>query len=158
MDVDYEHYTGLPLPQDATVEEAFIAMWPEASTINNNALAADAISSTFDGVGIGIGQMCPDSDAWPTVATRSIDRSLFEGVNGGTMRNWFVPPGTPYRQRIAQGQCVDVARVGVIVAFTRSDRYPLTFTFTKDPDTNRWWHVGVGMNNFPSNRAAIGEW
>ncbi len=143
---NYEYHYDDPYPGDAHLDLVFRRMWKDSLDRSGTDARIVAIATDNASQWITFATYSKESPSWPT-QTRGMSPHLWHGRTATTSRNWWLPPQGLFREWARQRDAVDVAVVAMIAEFKGGRRLPVQMQFFRDPDTGRWWHVGLSMHN-----------
>lgn len=150
IDKQYELFTRLPWSDKTPLEDVFKLLWHEKHRAHDGFNKALTMADDPKGISVRFGEMTPGNPIRGLLgsATSPID---WHGSIASTHCSWFVPRD-PYRDRLARGETVLYAEVGVLMGYTDGSRRPLIMTLIWDPVSSRWDLQVLNTNNEPSKK------
>lgn len=154
----YEEHFGEQYPGDGRFEEVFDRFWLRTTPTGGAPVRLVAIASSSAGLDITLGELTPENPSnWhPLVGELGFE--VWHGRSSGTHRNWWSLPGGGVRARLAEGQRLRIALVGVIVEFEDKVRLSFQLFLFREPESGKWRIKSLTVNNDARNTMAIIEY
>ncbi|MBL8745787.1 MAG: hypothetical protein JNK58_05445 [Phycisphaerae bacterium] len=140
----YTHRTASSLP------EMFDTLFREKAIANGGFNRVVGMAGDAAGMSIVFGVMTPGNPIREMLGGR-LPSVIWHGGMSGTHCSWFTPE-RPYKERLARGEHVDYAEIGIIMSHADGSRRPLIMTFIWDPVPSQWELQVLNTNNEPSAR------
>ncbi|MEZ6243938.1 MAG: hypothetical protein R3B57_12950 [Phycisphaerales bacterium] len=155
IEAAYEAAVGEPLPESATAEEAFAAVWSRPARARLNMFSLRGVVASPEGVEVARGRFCPgDHQRWPSL-DGALGAGVWEGPGGVGYTNLFAPPGGNWEGRRRENDCFETVTLGVALEFDGGVRVPLHLHYWFDDRAGRWWLGQVTSVNTPEGFGGV---
>jgi hypothetical protein len=130
--------------------EVFDLLYREKTNANAGFNRVVGMAGDASGISVVFGTMTPGNPGREYLGGR-LPSEMWHGGISSTHCSWFAPP-RPYKERLALGEHVQYAEIGVILSHADGSRRPLVMTFVWDNTASRWDLQVLNTSNEPSRK------